>query len=212
VIRGALITMARPAPGRAAISSMTVPHKNSFSHWLLHELKLVGGISLYFCIWLGAFILLKALILAEYHLPVGKLSVILVGALILAKVVVLLEPVPLGRWVQRQPVVMDLTLRTLLYGAGAFLVLLLEKAFDSRHEAGGFGAALAGVFQHRDMPHVWANTLVLTGALACFNLLSCLREHLRPGGLLRLLSSPRAGHDAGAATHSTASASKSTPS
>jgi hypothetical protein len=179
---------------------MTAPHKNSFTQWLLHELKLVGGISLYFCIWLGALMLLKVLILTEYHLPVGKLSVVFVGALILAKVVVLLEHVRLGSWLERQPAMADLAVRTALYGLGVLVVMLLEKAFEARHEFGGFGAALGGVIGHRDMPHVWANALAMTGALCGYNLLTLLRRHVGPGGLRRVLLSPppreeAAGHD-----------------
>jgi hypothetical protein len=69
-------------------------------------------------------------------------------------------------------------------------VLLLEKAFESRHERGGFGPALMNVFQHRDMPHLWANTICATGALLCYNLVSVLNRHLGNGGLARVLFAP----------------------
>ena len=36
----------------------------------------------------------------------------------------------------------DVTLHTLLYTVGVLLVLLIEKAFETRQEAGGLGQAL----------------------------------------------------------------------
>ena len=114
----------------------------------------------------------------------------LIGALVLAKVVLILEHVPLGAWVKKQPVLVDVILRTLLYAFGTFVVMLLEKSFESRHEEGGFVSALMNAFQHRDMPHVWANTICVTGALLFYNLLSALSHHLGTGGLARFFLTP----------------------
>jgi hypothetical protein len=46
------------------------------------------------------------------------------------------------------------------------------------------------VFQHRDMPHVWANTICLTGALLFYNLLAEINRRLGTGGLARMFLSP----------------------
>lgn len=166
------------------------------AHKLVHELKLVALVTLFFASWLGSLMVLKILILEEYHIPFGKVSLVLVGALVLAKVVIILEHVPLGAWVDRQPRFVDLMLRTSLYATGALIVLLLEKAFEGRHESGGFGAALWKVITERDIPHVWANAIAVTGALLTYNLLAILRAHLGPAGLRGVLlsrpSRPRA--------------------
>ena len=54
---------------------------------LKHELKAVAGAMLFFGVWIGALILIKTLVLAEYHVGFSGWSKILVGALILSKVV-----------------------------------------------------------------------------------------------------------------------------
>jgi hypothetical protein len=133
---------------------------------------------------------LKVLILEDYQIHFGGFSMVLVGALILAKVVLILEHVSLGSWLRGQPVLVDVVLRTLLYALGTLVVMLLEKGFESRHEHGGFGPALMNVFQHRDIPHVWANTICVTGALLFYNLLSALNRHLGSGGLAEVFLSP----------------------
>ncbi len=157
---------------------------------LKHEIKAVILVTLFFAAWLGIFMGLKILILAGYQIRFGSVSAVLIGALVLAKVVLILEHVPLGGWVKKQPVVVDVILRTLLYAFGTFVVMLLEKAFESRHEQGGFSPALMNVFQHRDIPHVWANTICVTGALLSYNLLATISGQLGKGELVRALLSP----------------------
>jgi hypothetical protein len=61
--------------------------------------------------------------------------------------------------------------------------MLLEKSLESRHAQGGLGPALTNIFQHRDMPHIWINTICLGGALLFFNLLAAVRRHLGGSGL-----------------------------
>lgn len=163
----------------------------SIQEKLKHELKAVILVTLYFAAWLGIFMGLKILILEGYQIRFGSVSAVLIGALVLAKVVLILEHVPLGGWVKNKPVLVDVILRTLLYAFGTFVVMLLEKAFETRHEQGGFVSALTNVFQHPDMPHIWANTICVTGALLFYNLLSALNQHLGPGGLARVFLTTR---------------------
>lgn len=161
----------------------------SIKEKLNHELKSIGLVTFFFAAWLGVFMGLKVLILEDYQIRFGSFSMVLIGALILAKVVLILEHVPLGGWRRDKPVVVDVVLRTLLYAVGTLVVMLLEKGFESRHEHGGFGPALMNVFQHRDMPLVWANAICVTGALLFYNLLSALNRHLGSGGLVKVFLS-----------------------
>lgn len=157
---------------------------------LKHELKAVILVTLFFAAWLGVFMGLKILILDGYQIRFGSISAVLIGALVLAKVVLILEHVSLGAWLRDEPVLVDVVLRTLLYAFGTFVVMLLEKAFESRHEQGGFGSALTNVFQHPDMPHIWANAICVTAALLFYNVLSALNRHLGRGGLIGFFLSP----------------------
>ncbi len=154
------------------------------------ELRSLAVAMAYFAVWIGGLLLLKTLVLAEYHIEFRQWSAILVGALVLGKVVLILEHVPLGKWVERQPAWVDVALRTVLYSAGVFVVLVLERGFEGRHEYGGFGPAVRAVFQGADAPHIWANTIVLSGALLGYNALSVVRAHLGAGGLLNMFLTP----------------------
>jgi hypothetical protein len=158
-----------------------------------HELKAISLTTLYFALWLGVLMFLKRLVLADYQIQYRGFSLAIVGSLVIAKVVLVLEHLPLGPWVRKQPAVCDVLLRTALYGTGVAAALLLEKAFEARKEYGGFGRALLQVFHHRDIHHVWANTICLACALLGFNALSVLRRHVGDRELVGLFFSPALG-------------------
>lgn len=157
---------------------------------LKKELRSLFEAMLYFGLWIGALMLVKSLILEEYHITFTGGSAALVGVLVLAKVVLILEHVSLGTWVRRQSAWLGVLLRTALYVAGVFVVMILEKAFEGRHEYGGFGNAVTAIFEHADMPHIWVNTICMTGALLGYNILAVIRRQLGSGELLRLFRSP----------------------
>jgi hypothetical protein len=162
----------------------------SLQQKLKDEIKALTLAGLYFTAWISALLLLKDLLLAEYDIAFEGWSVALVGALVLSKVVLILEHAPLGAWIRAQPAWVDVVLRTALYSFGVAVVLVLEKGFEARHEHGGFGPAVAALFQQRDIPHVWVNTLCLSGALFGYNVLSVVRRHLGVKGLRRMFLSP----------------------
>ena len=162
----------------------------SFKQKLKDEIKAIGIAALYFGCWIGVLLLLKSLILAEYKIAFHEWSVVAVGALVLSKVVLILEHVSLGAWVRARPAWVDVVLRTVMYTFGVAIVLVVEKGFEGRHEHGGFGPSLMAVFQDADVHHVWVNTICLSGALLGYNALSVVRQHLGEGGLIRVFLSP----------------------
>src|SRR5215831_15516989 len=110
---------------------------------LAHEFRVVVVTTAYFAVWFGVLVALKRLLLADYEIQFRGLSLALISALIVAKVVLLLEHVTLGQWVRNHAVAVDVLLRTLLYALGVAMVLLLERGFEARHEHGGFGGGVA---------------------------------------------------------------------
>lgn len=163
----------------------------SFQQKLRHEIKAVAIATAFFAGWFGILILLKRLILTEYEIDFRGLSTALIGALVVAKVVLVLEHVPLGGWMRRQPAWVDLVARTLLYAAGVFAAMLIEKAFHGRHEYGGFGQSLAKVFQHADIHHVWAAAIGVTGGLLVYNIASLLRRSVGDDAMRKAFLAPR---------------------
>jgi hypothetical protein len=156
---------------------------------LVNEIKAVVIASIYFGCWIAGLLLIKYLVLAEYQIAFTGWSMVLVGALILSKVVLVLEHVSLGAWVRSQPAWIDVLLRTILYSLGVALVLMVEKGIENRHVYGGFVQALQQLVHHENVHHVWANTVCISGALLGYNMLSVIQRKLGKGVLKRIFFS-----------------------
>lgn len=162
----------------------------SVTQKLKHEFVSVVWLTFYFGCWLGVLSLLKYLLLAEYKIAFSGFSMALIGALVLAKVVLVMEYIPLGSWVRARPAWVEVVLRTILYAFGVFVVLLLERAFEAQDDYDSIGASLIAVFQYADAKHVWLNTICLSAALLSYNMLSVVRKQLGKGELLRMFLTP----------------------
>jgi len=162
----------------------------SIAQKLKHEIAAVLSLTLYFAGWLGVLVLIKYLLLAEYQVAYSNFSIALIGALVLAKVVLVLEYVPLGAWVAAQAAWIDVLLRTVLYTFGVFVVLLIDKGIDGMHEHDGFGAALTAEWQQADTYHILLNVICLSAALLSYNMLSVVRKRMGKGALLQMFLSP----------------------
>ena len=160
-----------------------------------NELKAVGLATLFFGTWFSVMVFLKGLVLAEYQIEFHGLSVALVGALIIAKVVLVMENVPLGASTRDWPGWVHVAVRTALYALGVLIVLVLEKAFEARHEPDGVISSLIRVIRHKDIHHIWATTISVTGALLVFNTAFVVRRHLGTRALLRMFMSPLPAHE-----------------
>jgi hypothetical protein len=93
--------------------------------------------------------------------------------------------------VRKQPVWVDVVLRTALYALGVLVVVILEKGFEGRHEHGGITTAIRSALRGNTLQHMLATTLCVTGGLFSFNILTVIRQHLGPGGLAKLFTSRR---------------------
>lgn len=93
---------------------------------LKNEALKVGVTTCFFATCFLAMMGVKALILADYKIAFFDVSTALLGALIVAKVVLVLEAVPLGRWADGKAGFVYVLVRTLFYGLGVVVVLLLE--------------------------------------------------------------------------------------
>ena len=113
---------------------------------LKYEVKALTIGGLYFASWLTALLVIKHLVLAEYQIAFSHWSLALVGALVLSKVVLLLEHVSLGAWVRARPAWVDVMLRTAFYAFGVPCAFA-RKTFEGRHEHGGFINSLTAGFR-----------------------------------------------------------------
>lgn len=154
------------------------------------EVSQVVTLTLYFLSWLGFLMFVKFLLLADYGIEFVGFSKAVVGALVLAKVVLVLEYVSMGIWIRSKAAWIEIVLRTALYALGVFIILLLEKGFEGRHEYGSFTNSIFALFEKADIYHIWLNVVCLTAALLSYNIFSVIRKNFAKGALLRMLMRP----------------------
>jgi hypothetical protein len=157
-----------------------------FLHWLVHELTAVLIATLYFGTCFLLVMVLKKLMLEEYGIAFGDYVSVVLLALVTAKVVVVFDRVSFGRHLG----LTEVALRTTIYTLAALVLLLIEHAASTRAEAGGFGAALTGAFQHPDAPRIWATLICVALAFAAYCGFAVLRRELGTTRLVAVFLDP----------------------
>ncbi|MCK5714604.1 MAG: hypothetical protein KAH64_01475, partial [Nitrosomonadaceae bacterium] len=155
---------------------------------IANEVKAVFWTSLYFFCWFTTLMFIKQLLLHEYKIEFYGFSVVVLGTLVAAKAVLILEKAPLFK--RSQTAIAVILKRTLLYLAGVFIILVLEKSFEARHEFGGFINALKNLANDTSMYHVLVNIICVFGALFFYNLWSVIKRQLGEGVLKEILFAP----------------------
>ena len=155
---------------------------------LAEELKQVGLVTLYFLVCFALVLTLKKLFLAQYAVEFYGVSAAIVGALVVGKVVVLLDHTPIGNRLDRSGAPwLGAAYKTLVYTAITFIVLIAEKVFHAWRESGHLGAAFRHVIENRDRNVVLATALCVGLAFAGYNLYAAIDRRLGHGSLRRLL-------------------------
>ena len=165
--------------------------KPTWRQRILHEIRIVAIATAYFAACFGFLMLFKKLTLAQYQVEFAALGMALFAALLAGKVVIVLEKVPLGGWVRRQPAVIEVMFRTAIYVFAAFVVLVLERGFHARHEAGGWGAGVIQVLETSSNHQIVAAMLCVAVAMLGFNMFVVLHRQYGTWPLLRLFFSKR---------------------
>jgi hypothetical protein len=156
---------------------------------IFREIKVVLRTTAYFAIVFMLLMVMKKLYLKDYDIEFYGMSQALIGSLIMAKVIILMEMISFGRWVQQKPPIVDVLIRTVLYTVGVAVVIILEKAFEKRHEVHGFGNAVSYVLYHRDVYHVWATIIGAAASIFVYNSFSVVQKVMGKNGLARLFFS-----------------------
>jgi hypothetical protein len=153
---------------------------------IFHEIIVVTRTASYFALVFILMMVMKKLNLKDYNIEFSGISQAIIGALIMSKVIILMQLISLGNWIKRQPPIVDVIIRTVLYAAGVVIVMVLEKAFEHRHQAGGFGKAISYVLNSRDFYHVLATSIGVTASLFAYNAFSVVQQVMGKNGLTKL--------------------------
>ena len=144
-----------------------------------HEIKEAIPPFLFFLVAFHLVAVLRALMQQEYGIQAGTVMNATIGAMIVAKVVLLADLLPFVNRFPDKPLVYNIVWKTLIYQAAAILVAYLEHLWDAYREAGSFAAANAHLVDAVVWPHFWAVQILM---LVLFLLYTTLREFSRAVG------------------------------
>lgn len=153
------------------------------------EVREIGLVTSFFLVWFLVFLFLKKLILAEYHIGIPILSTAIVGALVVAKVVVILDKTPVATRFRDSYVLLHLLWRSVSYTGFVLVVTILERLFHGYRETGALRPAVVHLWETRDVHHALAMVIAVGMAFVVFNAASEIDRRLGEHGLRRFLLS-----------------------
>jgi hypothetical protein len=115
--------------------------------------------------------LTKAVALSDFSRSALRATTATVGALIVAKAILLVEALPISRRFARHRV-MHLLGKTLLFGTVALLFRFLEEIIELASKHGGLVAATKVIFHEISWPLFWVLALWVLGGLLVYALAS----------------------------------------
>jgi len=155
---------------------------------LKHEAKEVGLVTLYFFFCFGVMLTIKQLLLADYRIEVQVVSTAAISALIIAKIVIILDHTPAGnRFDTRHPLWLAVLYKTVVYLALAFIVFFLEKLFHAYRETGLLNLAISEVWEHRNRNLILMKLLSVGLTFLGYHFYAGLDRSLGEGTLRRMV-------------------------
>lgn len=149
-----------------------------------HEAREVGLVTLYFLLCFGFILTLKKLLLATYDIEFFALSSAVVGALIVGKVVVVLDATRAGtRFDRKYSLGVVAIYKTVIYSLCTAFVLAGEKIFHAYRESETLGEALMTVWMHQDRYIILAKVLCIGLAFLGYHLYAGIDRRLGEGRL-----------------------------
>ena len=157
----------------------------SLGHKLKAELRQLLPVTLFFFVAFQLLALTEALMLAQFGIRVATFLAATVGALVVAKVVLIADHLPLINRFPEKPLIYNVLWKVAIYFTAALAVRYLEHLIDFWRAAGSFAEANRRLIDEIVWPHFWAVQLWLLILLLIY---CAFRELVRVLGRDRIVS------------------------
>ncbi len=126
------------------------------------ELLELAGPTLFFFVAFNVIAYTKKLFLEDYHISFsGFFITASIGALLVGKVVLLADEIPLINRFPRTPLIYNVIWKTAIYSLAALVVQFLEEFLPRLWHHQNLTAAVAGIWHEIHWPHFWAVHILL---------------------------------------------------
>jgi len=155
--------------------------------FLSRELKAVGIVTAYFLAWFCLIGYLKSLMLAQYNVSYVAAGSALVGSLIIAKVVVILDETRVGDRFSRHVQILHVVYKSLVYTFFVALVMVLERLVEGMLDGKALAVATQEIWKKRNGDHILVSIILMTVAFLFYNTFAVVNRALGDAGLAGLL-------------------------
>tara|TARA_B100000809_G_scaffold32497_1_gene28382 strand:+ start:55243 stop:55749 length:507 start_codon:yes stop_codon:yes gene_type:complete len=158
----------------------------SFIQKVKKEIIEILLVTAYFLLCFGVLILIKKLTLGQVKVEYYGFSAALIGALIMSKVVILLDKTPLGKMYIRQALYKHVLIKSIIYTLVVSFVLFLENLIHTLLEGESFTEAIKTILSHRDPLQFRLILLASFLSLGSYNVIITIRDSMDHGELTKL--------------------------
>jgi len=152
------------------------------------ELKKLTGLFFFFLISFGYILLVMKLLLKEYSIDAYILTKAIVGALIAAKSVAIMDVTPLFNRFDHLPCYINILYKTSLYTAAVLILGGIEHLFHASREAKGIGPAISSFLNSEHFYHMLATTLCIAVVFLLHNIFRELDTYLGKGFITKFFA------------------------
>ena len=146
---------------------------------IYHELLELLPPTIFFLIAFHVIAISRALMLRQYGVSVSAVAGATIGALVVAKVVLIADLLPFINRFPEKPLIYNVVWKTVIYVLGALVVHYLEHLIPLWWRDGDFAAANSHLMTEVVWPHFWAVQLLLVVLLFVY---CAFREFVRAVG------------------------------
>ena len=158
--------------------------------WIMQEVREVIPPAIFFLIAFHVLALSRALMLREYGIHVAAAAGATVGALIVAKVVLIADSLPLINRFPERPLIYNVGWKTTMYVIAALAVHYLEHLVPVWWRMGNLGDANQHLLDEVVWPHFWAIQLWLVVLLFVYCAMRELVRTIGPHEVRRMFFGP----------------------
>lgn len=154
--------------------------------WLYREFVAAWPVFLFFMIGFMLLLSIIKLTLATFSIEVTAFSKAVVGALFAAKAVLILDEMPIARYLEQYRRIVAVAVKTLIYGCITLLLGFLERTLEALHRDHTLRAAGLYVIDHASMYRLFAWSLGISLVFAHYFALSEINQCMGEGALWKL--------------------------
>jgi hypothetical protein len=158
--------------------------------WLYREAVSVWPVFLFFFVAFLIQLLIIKLAVQRLSIPVAVLSKAVVGALLAAKAVLILNETPLARKLESYRRIVAVAVKTFLYGVCTLLLGCIERFLEALHRIGTYDGAFSEVIDQADLYRFLAWILGISLIFAIYFVWTEISERMGEGALWSLFFQP----------------------